>query len=84
MIGEPISKFSGSLFASSESIRSQSNARTPFGQERQKISTKPKRCPPTNRKQQVASHIAAEGKKASKQNKDRITGSSEAAQLLLK
>ncbi|XP_034292604.2 leucine-rich repeat-containing protein 1 isoform X1 [Pantherophis guttatus] len=79
---EPISKFSGSLFSSSESIRS--SARTPLGQERQKISTKPKRCPPTNHKQQAANHVATEGKKASKQNKDRIPGSSEAAQLLLK
>ncbi|XP_039176258.1 FYN-binding protein 1-like [Crotalus tigris] len=79
---EPISKFSGSLFASSESIRSQRNASTP--QEKQKIATKPKRCPATNHKQQVTNHIAPEGKKVSKQNKGRTPGSSEATQPLLK
>ncbi|XP_070619414.1 muscular LMNA-interacting protein [Erythrolamprus reginae] len=81
---EPISKFSGSLFSTSESIRGQSNARTPLGQERQKIPTKSKHCPSTNHKQQVANHVATEGKKALKQSEDRIPGSSEAAQPLLK
>ncbi|KAK9411322.1 hypothetical protein NXF25_002497 [Crotalus adamanteus] len=79
---EPISKFSGSLFASSESIRSQRNASTP--QEKQKIATKPKHCPVTNHKQQVTNHIAPEGKKVSKQNKGRTPSSSEATQPLLK
>ncbi|XP_042313421.1 protein scribble homolog [Sceloporus undulatus] len=75
---EPISKFSGSLFDSSDNIRDQRSAKVGLQQEKPKAASKGKSFPAANKKQQVpaaatANSLPTEGNRFSKENKDQET-----------
>uniref|UniRef100_A0A8D0BYU3 Leucine rich repeat containing 1 n=1 Tax=Salvator merianae TaxID=96440 RepID=A0A8D0BYU3_SALMN len=79
---EPISKFSGSLFDSTDNIRDQRNARGALPQEKHKAATKVKPFPVANSKQPVPA--AADGSRFPKENKEPILGAADASQQPLK
>ncbi|KAH0622010.1 hypothetical protein JD844_023886 [Phrynosoma platyrhinos] len=72
---EPISKFSGSLFDSTDNTQDQRSARVGLHQERPKVASKGKNLPTANKKQQVpaaatTNSLPTEGNRVSKDNKD--------------
>ncbi|XP_053142377.1 leucine-rich repeat-containing protein 1 isoform X3 [Hemicordylus capensis] len=86
---EPISKFSGSLFDSSDNIRDQRTARVALQQERQKAAaTKAKPFPVANNKQQVpttaTSNLPTDGNWSSKETEEQVPGAGDATQPPLK
>ncbi|XP_062839165.1 leucine-rich repeat-containing protein 1 isoform X1 [Anolis carolinensis] len=86
---EPISKFSGSLFDSSDNIRDQRSARVGLQQERQKVAPKGKNVPAANKKPQVpaaatTNSLPTEGIRFSKESKDQVLGAADSTQAPLK
>ncbi|KAF7246955.1 hypothetical protein EYD10_06900 [Varanus komodoensis] len=85
---EPISKFSGSLFDSSDNIRESRTPRVAVQQERQKLATKARLFPAANNKGQVSAapmnNFPTEGSKPLHESNDPPSGAADASQPPLK
>ncbi|KAJ6665931.1 hypothetical protein lerEdw1_001403 [Lerista edwardsae] len=85
---EPVSKFSGSLFDSSNNIRDPRTARVALQQEKQKAATKAKAFPGAGNKQQgpaaVKSNFPTEANRFSKETKEQVPGAADGTQPPLK
>lgn len=85
---EPVSKFSGSLFDSSNNIRDSRPARVALLQERQKAATKAKAFPAVGNKQQgpaaVKSNFPTEANRFAKETKEQVPAAADGTQPPLK